>query len=58
MRREQVRERREQVPVATADVEDRLDALLLDAHRHREVAHARLRARAVGDVDDVDAAVA
>ena len=27
-----------------------------DAHRQREVAHARLRARAVGDVDDVDAA--
>ena len=56
VRREEMRERREQVPIAPADVEDRLDPLLLHAHRHREIAHARLGARAVGDVDDVDAA--
>ncbi len=47
----------EEVPVAPAHVEDRLDAdLALHAHGHREVAHASLGARAVGDVDDVDPA--
>ena len=58
VRAEQVRHLREQVPVAAADVEDRLDPVPLEEQRaERDVRHARHRARPVGDVDDVDAAV-
>src|SRR6185437_15116720 len=57
VRAEEVRDLAEEVPVAAADVEERLDAeLLLQAHREGEVRHPRLGAGAVCDVDDVDAA--
>ena len=58
MRAEEVRHLREQVPVAAAHVEDRLDAVAPQQQRaERDVRHARHRARRVGDVHDVDAAV-
>ena len=58
VRAEQVRHLAEQVPVAPADVEDRLDPVALEQQgAEREVRHARHGARPVGDVDDVDAAV-
>ena len=56
MRAEQVGLHAEQVPIAAGVVEDRLDAgLLLDEHRRRQRAHPRAGARAVGDVDQIDA---
>ena len=56
VRAEQVGLHAEQVPIAAGVVEDGLDAgLLLDDQRGGERAHARAGARAVGDVDEVDA---
>ncbi len=47
----------EQVPIAAGVVKDRLDArLLLDQDRGGQRAHPRARPRAVGNVDEVDAA--
>ena len=54
---EQVRDQPEEVPVAAAHVEDRLDAgLALEDLAYGVVAHPGGGARPVGDVDHVDAA--
>ena len=57
VRAEQVRDEAEEAAVARAHVEDRLDrASRGEPRAHRDVRHPCRRARAIGDVDDVDAA--
>ena len=53
---EQVGVQPQQIPIAAANVQDDVDRhLRLHAQAERQIAHARGRARAIRDIDDIDA---